>query len=438
MNDRISRGLLSCLVLLLLLPAPGALARSEGPPGALEPLTLRRAVELALAKSPELAAARAGVDEASASAGLAEAGFRPEAFASTTPGYSTGLPVAVAGQVPAIFGVSVRTSLYDPARREGALAARAVVAGRHADLSRAVAATIRAVVAAYGRNTAGAALYEAARGGLEAREAIFRRDFALRAEGRLTDLDVQNAGLEVARAKQKLLDRSLSRDFDALELRRLLDWPAGAELVLADDPVEALPRPPDSGNLEAARASDPEIRALGKEIESLARAAELAERSFRPVISAEAQYLRLASYNHFDQYFVRFKPDDFAAAVTISVPLWTSGRTAQAAAAARARLARAEALRKARERDVELAVTLAEADRTRADGEIAVARSAEAATRESVRIARELASEGRGGSDDVERAQIALGAAREQLGNAGQALLAARLRLLELRGEGWQ
>ena len=113
MNDRIFRGLLSCLLLFLLPPVPGALARSDGPPGAVEPLTLRRAVELALARSPELAAA----------------GFRPEAFASTTPGYSTGLPVAVAGQVPAIFGVSVRTSLYDPARREGALAARAVLDG---------------------------------------------------------------------------------------------------------------------------------------------------------------------------------------------------------------------------------------------------------------------------------------------------------------------
>ena len=313
-----------------------------------------------------------------------------------------------------------------------------MLAGREADLSRAAAATIRAVVAAYGRNAAGAALSGVARGELEAREAIFHRASALRAEGRLTDLDVENAGLEVARAKQKLLDRSLSLDFDALELRRLLDWPAGVPLVLTDDPLAALPVPPPSGNLEAARASDPETAALTREIEALARAAEIAGRSFRPVIAAEAQYLRLASYNHFDQYFVRFKPDDFAAGVTISVPLWTSGRTAQAAAAARARLARAEALRKVRERDVELAVTLAEADWTRADGQIAVARSAEAAAREAVRIARELAAEGRGGLNDLEGAQIALGAAREQVGNAGQALLAARLRLLELRGDVWR
>ncbi|MDQ2978701.1 MAG: TolC family protein, partial [Acidobacteriota bacterium] len=82
--------------------------------------------------------------------------------------------------------------------------------------------------------------------------------------------------------------------------------------------------------------------------------------------------------------------------------------------------------------------TLAEADWTRADGQIAVARSAEAAAREAVRIARELAAEGRGGLNDLEGAQIALGAAREQVGNAGQALLAARLRLLELRGDVWR
>lgn len=434
MNDRIACRLIASLLLLV----PGSLVAGEDPPavpGGSEPLTLSRAVELALARSPDLAVARAEAEEAGASARLASAGFRPEAFATTSPGYSTGLPVAVAGQVPALFGLAVRTSLYDPERSAGALTSRAAAAGRQAGLSRAAAAEVRVVVAAYGRSTADTALLESARASLEAREAIFRRASALRAEGRSTDLEVENAGVEVARAKQKLLDRSLSRDFDALELRRLLDWPASVPVRLADDPLVALPGPPPSGNLETVRASDPELLALDRQIESLSRAAEIAGRSFRPVIAAEAQYLRLPRYNHLEQYFVRFQADDLSAAVTISVPLWTGGRTADAAAAARARLERARAARRVRERDVELAVSLAEGELTRAGGGIGVAGSAEAAAREALRIARALAREGRGEADGVERAQVALVSAQEELANASQTLLAARLKLLELRGE---
>src|SRR5207244_3460154 len=77
------------------------------------------------ARAPEAASARAQAAEADADARAAAATFAPRAFATTTPGYSSGLPVAVAGRVPSVFGVEVHQTLYDPARRAEALAARA-------------------------------------------------------------------------------------------------------------------------------------------------------------------------------------------------------------------------------------------------------------------------------------------------------------------------
>ncbi|MEP6802607.1 MAG: TolC family protein [Acidobacteriota bacterium] len=398
-------------------------------------LTLRRAIELALARAPEIGIARAEADEAAAAAGAAEAGLRPEASARTTPGYATGLPVLVAGQVPALFGVAVRTSLYDPSRTAAVWTARADAAGRQPGIARARAATVRAVAASYERNAADAALLEAARRTVEGREAIERRAAALVREGRATPLDLQRASLDVARAKQRVLDRSLSKDFDALELRRLIGWPAGEALRVGEEALLELPDPPASGNFETALRGDAEIRALDGEIESLERAARLQRRLFQPSIAAEAQYLRLASYNRFEQYFVRFKADDLTAAVTLSVPLWTGGRNKEAASERRARLERAESARRLRERDVELAVAVAEADLIRARGELGVSQSAEAAAAEGARIARALATEGRGGADDVELTEIAHAATAEQRAAASQGLLAARLRLLDLRGD---
>ena len=89
--------------LVLVLGAPG-LSQAQADK---EPLTLKRAAERALARAPEVAVARAQVDEAAAGARAAKAAFAPQAFATTTPGYSNGLPVAVAGRVPSVFGVEL-------------------------------------------------------------------------------------------------------------------------------------------------------------------------------------------------------------------------------------------------------------------------------------------------------------------------------------------
>lgn len=412
--------------------ACAAAARSEAP----EPLTLHRAARLALARAPEVAVAGAEADEAASSARRAKAGLdRPLAFATTTPGYSSGLPVAVAGRVPAVAGLEVRQTLYDPARRAEVFELDARVAGARGTLDRTSAETARAIAASYGRVWGGRTLLEDARRRVEAREAVYRRVSALRREGRRTDLDVDHAGLAVARAKQKLLDQQAELDLDRLELSRLVDWPAGTPLVLAEDPLSALPEPGRADALAAARAADPQFSRLAARIDALERSLTLAARAWQPTIEAEAQYLRLARYNNFDQYFVKFKSDDWAVGVSIALPLWTGGRLAEGKAGARARLAHAQAERRLRERDLELAVRRAEAEHDHAGGQLALARRAVAVAREELRVARALADEGRGEPDGIETRDIALADAEDDLSGASQGLLTARVKLLDLRGE---
>src|SRR5438876_8597598 len=79
-------------------------------------LSLQDAVNRAIAHSPELRMLEAQVAEARANATLANA-FRPEASISTTPGYATGLPTAVLGQVPAIGTIEAHQLLYDASAR---------------------------------------------------------------------------------------------------------------------------------------------------------------------------------------------------------------------------------------------------------------------------------------------------------------------------------
>lgn len=422
-------------IVLLLFPALASVLPASGQTPPAGPLTLRRAAELALARAPEAASAQAQAAEADADARAASARFAPQAFATTTPGYSSGLPVAVAGRVPAVFGVEVHQTLYDPARRAEVLEARARAEAFEGASARSGAATARALVLSYGRNWSDRWRIENARRDLEAREAVLRRVAALAREGRRTDLETERAGLEVARAKQALVNREAERDLDRLELAWLTDSPRGELIQAAEDPLAALPEPAPGDHLAAARIADPELAALDRQISALERAATLQKRAWLPVVQAEGQYMRLSNYNNFDQYFVKFKSNDWAVGISVAVPLWTGGRLGHGQTAADARVEKIRADRRGRERDLELAVRRAEADLSRAWADFQLSSRALAAAREGLRIAQALAAEGRGEADGVDLGEIAVAKAEDERAEAGQGLLAARAKLLELRGE---
>ncbi len=428
MNRDVRTLLLAALACALAAPGPAQTRPTDA-------LTLKRAAELALARAPEAAAARADAAEADASARAAAAGLAPQAFATTTPGYSSGLPVAVAGRVPSVFGIELHQTLYDPSTRAETLVARARADGLEGASALSRSAAARALVLSYGRTWEDRRRIASARRQLESLEAIERRAGALLREGRATDLDAGRAGLEVARAKQALADREAESEFDRRELAWLIGRPRDESVDVAEDPLAALPDRAPGDTLAAARAADPQLAALDRQTGALERAASLQKRAWLPVVQAEGQYMRLASYNNFDQYFVKFKTNDWAVGVSVAVPLWTGGRLGHGRTAAQARLDRVDADRRARERDLDLAVRRAEADLEHARGEFQLATRALAVARDALRSSEALANEGRSEPDAVDRAQIAVAKTEDDLGQASQGLLAARARLLELTGE---
>ena len=74
-----------------------------------------------------------------------------------------------------------------------------------------------------------------------ARSSCVRRERALAREGRRTELDVERAALEEARARQKLYAAESDRDLDRHELASLVGLPAGAPLAVVDEPERGRP-----------------------------------------------------------------------------------------------------------------------------------------------------------------------------------------------------
>lgn len=421
----------SRFAILLVLVSGAALAQTAGP----ESLTLRKAAELALERAPELAAARAASEVGRSSANLARDVFHPNAWITTTPGYTHGLPGVVAGRVPSVIGVEVRQLIYDPDRRADALSAEATAASIDAELGQACRATLERLVTAYARAFMDEGVIAAAQRRYDAAEAIARREAALLSEGRVTELDAERARLQSARARQKVLNAESDRDLDMLELKRLIGWPGSSPLRLAGDPDAILPELSATENLAAARAADPVLMSLTREVQLLGQSAHLESKRWMPILEASATYQRLGKFNNYDQYYLTFTPDSVAIGVSILFPLWTGGRFEDGRDRARARLDRAEAQLQAREAEVELAVRRAESMVARSLAEKSLSLRSQGLASQDRDALEQLAREGRSALSDVDEREMALADADTEAAQANLDSLLERVRLLSLRGE---
>jgi outer membrane protein TolC len=433
MNDRrrsgsrfapIGLGLVAGLAsrcLLLAQPAPSA-----------DTLTLRHAVELALEQAPQLAAMRAARDESGAAARVSQDALHPSVWVSTTPGYSSGLPVSVAGSVPAYAAVEVRQTIYDPWRRNEALQAEAHAADFEGAVESGCAETVRTTATVYAKAWTDERRVEAARRGLAAAEAARERAVALFEEGRVTAIDVDRAKLAAARAKQKVLNAESDRDLDGLDLKRRIGWPASAPLRLSSESEAALDEVDSAENLAAARAADPELKALGRQIELLGVSAKLSSRRW-PVIAASAQYQRLPSY--YSKYYNSFNENNFSVGVSIRIPVWAGGLLDDTEAKAKASVTRAEADLRVRESDLEMAVRRAEAAIARSAAEASLARRARGIAEQEVAAAELLLAEGRAQAGELDLRRLSLADAEEEAAATSLLALEDRMKLLALRGE---
>lgn len=407
-------------------PAPAA--------DAAEPLTVRSAVERALARDPALRAAEQAAAEASAGLRMGRSPFRPQLLLTTTPGWTTGLPLQVAGEPPAAAGARLRMTFWDPALKaeEAVALGRSVVAAVGVEAGRREA--IRKAVAAYARLWTAERSLLSARSRAAASETMEARVVALGREGRATDLGVRRAALEAARARHRLKAAESGRNVAAAELIAAAGLPGGEPPPLAEDPLQALPEASGLDALPAALNTDPALRALSEESRSAARAAEIEGRWFKPQVVAEARYLYVPPFYNYDQYFLKVDTNTASVGVSLVVPVFSGGLETARAAQAKAKEERLKEERRAREEEIVRAVRVAAADADLAGRELDLARQSVGVAEEALRVAKALVGEGRGEPDGVAKAEIEVADAEDAAARAAEALVLARLGLLSLRG----
>jgi len=407
-------------------------------------MSMHDAVASAVAHSPELRALQAQVDQARAAAIMDDA-FRPSASISASPGYASGLPTPVLGEVPAIATVEAHKIFYDTSAKAQQLGAEADVdaaQSRLADQRRQVAQSTAEV---YARVEADRMRIADAQQRVSAYQTISSRVEALAKEGRARDIDVNRATLQGASAQRALLQAQSRLELDQLRLDRMAGEhvevgapsdgaPAGGAPAVGA-PALAGPSPAEAGapSLQRALANDPQLRSLDKRIATLQDMLGSERRLFKPTVAGQIQYSRL--YDRYGRFYNNFKPDDFSAAATITLPVFTSGRRTAALARVNAQLQELTATRDARRTELEMSVREAETDYEQAVAERDLAERSLSVAQEGLRIAEQLSAEGRGEANDVPLAQIALAEAQDDVADATAHFAIARARLMIVRGD---
>lgn len=324
------------LAALALLLAP-ATAANSGPP-AVKPITLREAVHLALAHSPEIQLALLEIEQAGADLAAVRAERAPELRAGSGLGATAGIPQSVQGAVPSVVQVTVAQPMFDPRRPSREARARALV---RAEEQTAEATRDRAVYRAgllyLDLELAGR---QAARllGDAERLERIAELTKARVDEGVAIPLEETRAQLDAARARARLRTAEATYNLFESDLRQALGLAADLRLRPQAQAREEPWKLPLSGKEAACRAVA-EHPAL-EELEARLRAAQHrtgeARSERRPRLDLVGQYALLAKFNNYDDYFRRFQRHNWQAGVALQMPLF-AGR-GSAARIARARL----------------------------------------------------------------------------------------------------
>ncbi len=301
--------------------------------GQAEPLSLERAIRLALAHSTTSAMANADVQRTFASYRELRNNYAPQLVIGSGLGWSYGFPLSIEGAAPALANAVARSSIFNPAQQQFVNAAKTEWHASEFQDKDQRNAVIQDAALTY----AELAKWEARLLRLQQDEAQARQMEQAVAErlqeGVDSAVDLNKAKLTAARVR---LHRAEARG-NADVLRRHLSTLTGllvSSIELMPDTIPALPPVASEEDLsEKAVASSPAIKLAEQHSLAESMRALGEHRALYPSIDFSAQYARLSTINNYNQYYTHFRPDNATIGFALRIPVFSARQRARADAA---------------------------------------------------------------------------------------------------------
>lgn len=298
-----------------------------------QPLTLKRAVELALTHS--VAAGQSGADEQRAHDSYREARnqYFPQVNIGSGLGDTWGYPLSLEGIAPSLVNMTAQSPLFNPALRDDVRAAgseyKAAQLSAQDQRNQIIQETVLAYVELTKWQQLLAPLHEHESDAQHSQEIEKQRVEAgvdnpqLLTQAHLAAL---RATLHVDQAESAIHEMQFA-------LSQLTGIPA-ASLAVAADSVPALPEAP-SADPDAVANSSPSVLFAREHAVAEGFRARAEHRALWPTADFATQYAVLAKFNNWLQFFPNsvFQRNNATIGVVIRFPLFNAGQKAHAAAA---------------------------------------------------------------------------------------------------------
>jgi len=289
-----------------------------------EPLTLERAIQLALSHSTTSAIAHADVQRAVASYRELRNNRIPQLVAGSGLGWTYGYPLTISGAEPSLFTAVAQSSVYSFAQSPSLDASKAEI--RVADLrdKDQRIAVIQDVALTYAElakwETRFSRLHEDESDSQQVVQAVSERVKA----GVDSAVDLNKALLVAAQVRLHRAEARGSADVLRKHLSDLTGVPVSA-LELDPDSIPALPPvTSDDDSQQKAIASSPAIKIAGEHALAESMRALAEHRLALPSFDFSAQYARFSTFNNYTIYFPphTFQADNATIGIGIRIPLF--------------------------------------------------------------------------------------------------------------------
>ena len=298
-------------------------------------MNLRQAVERALQQNPDIAMARLDELKAQAAVRVQKDPFAPHVYVGSGLAYTNGFPMSIDGAAPSIAQGRVSESLVN--RQQSYAIARAKEDARGAG----IAASAKKDEIAFRTAVLFLDAERAARAGEMARSEVESSQKVLATvenrvqEGRELPLESKRAALNLARARQIADALDADRETAETSLAIVLGYGADDRVRPAGEERSVSPAPPsEDAAVESALQASKELRRLESEIAAKGLEGRAVKAARLPHADLVAQYGLFATFNHYQDYFLKYQRNNGEIGVSFVIPLLQGpGVSAQAAEA---------------------------------------------------------------------------------------------------------
>src|SRR5437764_886864 len=285
-------------------------------------LTLKQAIETAVAQNPDVALARLDEEKARQGIRVAKDPFTPRVSVGSGLAYSNGFPMSIEGSAPSIVQARASEFIFNRPQsfavaqaKEDARGAAIAVTGKRDEIAYRVASLFLDAERA-------ARIGALARKDEESQEKVLATVQAQVREGRALPLAEKTAAYQVAYARQIAANLEADREPAETALAIALGFPAEDRVrpVEAERPAPALPRSEEQG-IETAIDSNKDLRRIESQIASKHLEMRGQKAARWPRVDLVAQYGMLARFNNYDQFFQKFQRNNGEIGMSFQLPL---------------------------------------------------------------------------------------------------------------------